>query len=136
MRKATKVLLLVSEIFCWINIGLFLLAGVIYIALGLSVDSLVEYLQSTGDNIAYTEVEEVVAPLVIVLGCMFCIFGLINIVTGILTHKTRKAYLAGGSKADFKGKSIALIILGALSNDICIVPAIFMLCQKDESFHD
>lgn len=136
MRKATKVLLLVSEILCWVGLGAFLLLGIIYIAMGASVDFLVEYLQSSGDNIAYSEVEQIIAPMLIAIGCIFLVIGLINIATGVLTHKIRKAYLAGGSKADFKGKAIALIVLGALSNDICIVPAIFLLCQKDESYRD
>ena len=136
MRKATKVLLLIAEIFSYVYIGLLFTAGILYIALGFSVDSLFDYLRSTGESITYYDVEQILAPLYIVLGCIFCILALLNIATGLLTKRIRKAYIAGGEKAEFKGKAIALIILGALANEICIVPAIFLLCQKEESFKE
>lgn len=131
MRKATKILLLISEILCWVGIGAFIICGIVYLAVGANEDLIREALKGT----AYTQSElEAVQTTYIALGVVFMIIGLICIATGILSHKIRKAYLKGGAKADFKKKAIALIVLGALSNDLCIVPAIFLLAQREDNF--
>lgn len=133
MRKATKVLLLISEILCWVGIGAFIICGIVNLATGANEELLKQALSGT----AYTSTElEAMQVLYIVTGVIFMVLGLVCIASGILTHKIRKAYIKGGAKADFKKKAIALIILGAFSNDLCIVPAIFLLAQKEENFKE
>lgn len=137
MRKATKVLLLLSEIFSFICIGILLIYGLTFIALATNIDELSQFIaEEAGEVYDLETLKEVFVPLYIVEGSILAASGLICIPSAILSMKVRKSYIAGGEKKDFKKKAIALIVLGAFSMNLCVVSGIFLLAQKEENFKD
>lgn len=125
MRKTTKILLLISEIFSWIAMGTFLIIGIVF-----TVMSIV-FLAIGSD-----EAMIVLGGTYLGVGVLFDMIEGVAIATAVLNRKIRKAYILGGNKADFKRKAITLIVLGAITNEVAIVPSVFMLIQKEHCYHD
>lgn len=125
MRKTTKILLLISEIFSWVAMGTLLIIGIVFTVMG------IVFLAIGSD-----EAMIALGGTYLGLGVLFDMIGGVAIATAVLNRKIRKAYILGGNKADFKRKAIALIVLGAITNEVAIVPSVFMLIQKEHCYHD
>ena len=125
MRRATKILLLISEIFSWIAMSAFFICSIVFLIIGIVF-------------LAMGESQEMIILGGVYLGLSFPFLALggVGVAASIIGRKTRYAYVAGGEKADFKKKAITLIVLGALVNEIAIVPSVFMLIQKEHCFKD
>lgn len=121
MRKATNILLLLSFI-------LGIVACVSFIIVGIS--DLVQFGQASNPSVQ-TEGK----LLFLVNGILFLVFGIVSLPALLLSNSLRKQFNKGETeKADYKKKAITLIVLGAISFELPIVPAVFLLAMKPEDF--
>ena len=133
MRNATKILLIITEVFSFVMLATYLIFGIVLIALGANEDFLIQILNQSG-MVGY-ETKTMMVTF-ITMGIVLIFPGLISLGVGILTINCRKQFAMGCSKDQMKKKAIGLIVLGALSFELPIVPAIFMLTMGEANFQE
>jgi hypothetical protein len=137
MRKATKVLFIISEVFCFVGIAVFLALGIVCLYYSGHPEEVLTILTKSGmTGITLETVKNTQCVRLLVDGIILLIASVFSIPAGILVVHCRKKFVAGCTKKEMKAKAIWLIVLGALSCELPIVPAIFMLAMNESNFKD
>lgn len=127
MKNATKILLLISGILSFVVCAAYFICAIIFFVFAATSMSI------TG--ITYDEAI-IAQTTFMVFGILFLVFGLFAIPAGILSFKCRNEFTSGKSSKDaMRPKAIWLIVLGALSFEFPIVPAIFLLAMNEKHYH-
>lgn len=130
MKKATKVLLLLSVIFSFVCLGAFLITGLVYTIVGANPDMILE-MKIQGIN--SRNVNEYAAAMLAV-GIVLLILCILCIPMGVFSIKAKKQFEGGASKKDMKKLAILLIVFGALTFELPIVPGVFLLAMGENNF--
>ena len=119
MEKAKRILFTVSGILSIVGIVLWLVLGIVFIAVANNADT-VENMADSADDI------EAVKAMFMACGIMFIFFAIMSIVNAILCFK--------GRNTNAKGVMIINIVFGAISGiEINILAAIFGLIVGSRS---
>jgi len=139
MKKATNLLLMLTGILGFVCAGLFLILTIYYFSLAGASDQQIADLcaKNPGMLPAGMTIENFAAQFrasSLVLGIVFAIIDVASLLVAILGFCVKAKFKKGGEKEQFRFSAIMLIILGAISFELPIVPGVFLLAQSKENF--
>nr|AIF26744.1 hypothetical protein [uncultured bacterium fosmid pJB84G2] len=135
MKKATKVLLVIGEVLAFVAAASFFILAMMFFVATSDEQALLKALVDGGmSGVTIETVRSYWIPVLTAWGVVMLLISIFSIPTAIISIICRKKLQAGCEKKSLQGLAICLIIFGALSVEIPIVPAIFMLAMNESNF--